>query len=129
MSFILVPNHGEDIQVNGWNWRPTLELLRAENLVSEENYERMGAQGCGGEVNAELARRIADVIEQKLAAMRPGQRILSDLTVTAHPKKEVTFTPETKPSEIDVIAIYSASYDWLVTFRDFCKESGGFKVV
>jgi hypothetical protein len=48
---------------------------------------------------------------------------------STHPKKEVSFTPETKPGEIDVIDIYSTSYDWLVTFRDFCKESGGFKVV
>jgi hypothetical protein len=23
MSFILIPNEGEDIQVNAWNWRPT----------------------------------------------------------------------------------------------------------
>jgi len=129
MSFILVPNHGEDIQVNGWNWRPTLELLRAENLVSEENYERMGAQGCGGAVDADVARRIADLIERKLAAMGSGQRSLGDLTVTANPKKSVTFAPGMATEEIDVNDLYSASYDWLVALRDFCKQSGGFQVV
>ena len=77
MSFILVPQNGEALQVNGWTWRPTLELLRAENLISDENYERMGAQGCGGQVDGEVARRIADVIDQKLAAMKPGERMLA----------------------------------------------------
>ncbi|MDR3677575.1 MAG: hypothetical protein P4N24_18975 [Acidobacteriota bacterium] len=129
MSFILVPNHGEDIQVNAWTWRPTLELLRAENLVSSENYERLGANGCGGHVDAELARRIAAVIERKLAAMQPGQRILADLTVSSSPKKNVTITPVTKLEEIDAIDFYSTSYEWLVRFQEFCKESGGFKVV
>lgn len=28
-DFILVPNQGEDIQINAWNWRATLELLFA----------------------------------------------------------------------------------------------------
>ena len=41
MTFILTPKQGEDVQVNGWNWRPTLELIRAEGLLTEENYERM----------------------------------------------------------------------------------------
>ena len=48
MGFILVPNSGEDIQVSGWDWRPTLELLRHAGLLEGEAYERMGAQGCGG---------------------------------------------------------------------------------
>ena len=68
MTFILVPKRGEDIQVNGWNWRPTLELLLEEKLISFENYERMGAQAAGGHVSAETAERIADVIERKLMA-------------------------------------------------------------
>jgi len=128
MSFILVPKHGDDVQVNGWNWRPTLELLRSENLINAESYERMAAQGCGGQVDAALAFRIAEVIERKLAVMKSGERILADLTVTARPKKEVIITPETKPHEIDNIDLYSASYEWLVRFRDFCRRSGGFVV-
>jgi hypothetical protein len=37
MSFILIPTHGEDVQVNAWNWRPTLLLLRDANLIDESN--------------------------------------------------------------------------------------------
>ena len=32
MSFILVSSEREDLQVNAWNWRPTLELLFAAGL-------------------------------------------------------------------------------------------------
>ena len=129
MSFILVPNQGEDIQVNAWNWRPTLELLRAENVLSQENYGIMGTHGCGGEVDAEMAGRMSAVVDRKLSAMQPGQRMLADLTVTSEPKKKVIITAGTKPEEIDAVDFYSASYEWLVTFRDFCKESGGFKIM
>src|SRR6266508_1982338 len=129
MSFILVPQNGEDVQVNGWNWRPILELLRTESLITEENYERMGAQGCGGQVNDEVARRIADVIERTLIAMKPGERMLADLTVTTSPKPAYAFSPTTKLEDIDGNDIYSASYEWLVRFKDFCRSSGGFKVV
>ena len=129
MSFILVPHSGENLQVNGWTWRPIIELLRAENLISDENYERMGAQGCGGQVDDEVARRIADVIDHNLAAMNPGERMLADLTSTARPNSTYTFGSSTKLDDIDVNDIYSASYEWLVIFKDFCRSSGGFKVV
>jgi hypothetical protein len=74
MTFILVPKRGEEVQVNAWNWRPTLQLLKSENLITERHGELLGAQGCGGQVGAELARRIADVIESKLVGMKPGER-------------------------------------------------------
>ncbi len=64
MTFILIPSRGEDFRVNAWNWRPTLELLRAANVITEEDHERMGAQGCGGEADAEKASRLADVITE-----------------------------------------------------------------
>ena len=119
MSFILVPKTGEDVQVNGWNWRATLELLRAEGVIDGETHERMGAQGCGGTADADLACRMASAIEAKLASMKSGDRMLADLSVTAEPKSG------------DILAedVYSSSYEWLVTFKDFCRCSGGFKVV
>jgi hypothetical protein len=129
MSFILVPRFGEDIQINAWNWRPTLELLRSANVIGEEDFERLGAHGCGGQADADLASRMAEVVERKLVEMQPGERIVYDLTVTAKPKKKVVFSPDSKPDQIDTMDLYSASYDWLVRFRDFCKSSGGFEVL
>lgn len=128
MSFILVPERGEDIQVNGWNWRPTLLLLLEENVISEEQYERMGAQGVGGDVDAEMATRIADAIEHWLTMMKQGERIRGDLTVTAEPKHEGLFTPDPQPEKIDATDIYSATYEWLTQFAEFCRRSGGFEI-
>jgi len=74
MSFILVPSEGDDLQVNAWNWRPTLELLAA-GVITEEDHELLGCQGCGGRVTAEKAGRIADAVISKLNRMNPGQRM------------------------------------------------------
>jgi hypothetical protein len=88
----------------------------------------MGASGCGALVGDELACRFADVVEQKLIGMSPDHRLLRDQSVTSKPKKTLILTPESDISEIDVMDAYSASYEWLVMFRDFCRTSGGFKV-
>jgi hypothetical protein len=128
MSFVLVPKLGEDLQINAWNWRPTLELLRRQNLISDEDYERMGTQGAGGQVDAGLACRIAEVVERKFALMKAGERMLADLTVTAKPKTDWILTAETKLNEVEAPEMYSASYDWLVLFAEFCRRSGGFEI-
>ena len=127
MSFILVSKRG-DLQVNAWNWRPTLELLMAENVVTREQYERLGAQGCGGRVDADTANHIADAIERRLVstAMQPSERMLADLTITSDRRPPTVFLPNGESEWYD--DIYSASYDWLVTLRDFCRQSGGFEV-
>ena len=130
MSFILVSKHG-DLQVNAWNWRPTLELLMAENVVTAEQYERLGARGCGGRVDADTADHIADVIERRLGsiAMKPGDRMLADLTVTSSTRAPTVLLPNGDAESVDTNELYSASYDWLVAFRDFCRQSAGFEVL
>ena len=129
MSFILVPAEGEDIKVNGWNWRPTLELLLAANVITKDDHERMGAQGCSGKVDAEKASLIADVVEQELMSMNPGERMLANLTVSQVPKNLTVFEPNLNPSDIDVYELYSTTYEWLETFAKFCRNSGGFEVM
>jgi hypothetical protein len=128
MSFILIPKHGEDLKINAWNWRPTILLLCSANLIDENAYERMGVNGCGGQVTGETAARIADFLERKLRSMQPGYRIRADLTVTDNPKKPIVFTPGMKIEDVDANEAYSATYEWLVMFKDFCRTSGGFKV-
>jgi hypothetical protein len=60
--------------------------------------------------------------------MQTGERILADLTATSAPKKQVEFAAGTTEKEIDANDLYSATYEWLVMFRDFCKVSEGFEV-
>jgi hypothetical protein len=128
MSFILVPQAGEDIQINAWNWRATLELLRAEGLVNQDEIEDLGTHGAG-DVDDGLALRIADAIEGKLAAMQPGERMRADLTVVSTPKPRHVFRADGGTDDIDVNELYSANYEWLVEFKDFCRRSGGFRVL
>jgi hypothetical protein len=129
MSFILVSKRGE-LQVNAWNWRPTLELLTAENVVTRAQCERLSTNGCGGRVDAETADQIADVIERSLTStnMKPGERMLADLTVTSGSRVATLFSHNGCAESVDAKDLYSASYDWLVAFRDFCRQSGGFEV-
>lgn len=129
MSFILVPSKGEDLQVNGWNWRPTLELLLAENVITEKDHELMSAQGCGGTVDKEKAEQIADAVTKKLIGMNPGERMRANLSVTKEPKKLAEFSPDVNADGVDVNELYSATYEWLETFARFCRNSGGFKVM
>ena len=129
MSFILVPKNGEEIKINAWNWRPSLELLRDAGIIDDDLFERMGTHGRKAEVDAATAARIADFIEARLRTMKPEQRVLADLTVTDKPKRRLIITPGTKIDQIDAVDVYSASYEWLVTFRDFSKTSGGFEVL
>lgn len=123
MTFILVPARAApdgDLQINAWNWRPTLELLHRARLLDGEAVERAAAQGTGGRVTAEQARRIAEFLGRFLADLAPGQRVRSDGTVTGEPK---TYRLDQEPREL-----YAATYEWLSKFRDFCRTSGGFTV-
>jgi len=129
MSFILVPNQGEDIKVNAWNWRPTVEFLRAENVITNDHAELLGGNGCGASVDAALALKMAAALDNKLSIMKPGDRIRADLTVTSIPKVPQVFAPDSKPGDIDVTNLYSATYEWLIIFKDFCKRCNGFEVL
>jgi|SRR5579864_8829531 len=129
MSFILIPKHGEETKINAWNWRPTLELLRKAEIIDDDLFERLGTHGRKAEVDAATSGRIADFLEVRLRAMKPEQRVLADLTVTDRPKKRLIITPDSKIDQIDAIDAYSASYEWLIQFRDFSRASGGFEVL
>ena len=126
MSFILVPKYGNDIKINAWNWRPTLEFLREEGVIDAEAFELMSLNGCGGKSDADLALRIAVAIDRKLQGMHPGDRIRADLSTTSAPKKVVHFE---RSDPIDAVDLYSATYEWLVDFKSFCERSGGFEVL
>jgi hypothetical protein len=128
MAFLLIPENGESVMINAWNWRPTIELLRDAKLIDEDLYERMGTFGREANVDAAMARRFADFIDLRLQAMKPDERIRADLTTTDRPKKQVIFTSDTKIEDIDVVDLYSAKYEWLIQFSNFCRTCGGFKV-
>jgi hypothetical protein len=62
------------------------------------------------------------------AEMKPGQRVLADLTVTSKERAPAVFSPDSRPEAMDETDLYSATHEWLVIFRDFCRQSNGFDV-
>jgi hypothetical protein len=76
-----------------------------------------------------MAIRIANFLDDRLGTMKAGDRIRADMTVTDAAKKPLTITPGMQTDQIDVVDTYSATYEWLVQFRDFARASGGFEVV
>ena len=121
MTFILVPSQGEDLQVNAWNWRPTLELLLAANVITEDDHERMGAQGCSGKADAEKASRMADAVVHKLLSMNAGERMLANLSVSKEPKKLAEWGPGINADDIDENELYSTTYEWLEKLPGFVE--------
>jgi hypothetical protein len=121
VTFELEPTTGESISINGWNWRPTLELLHRTGILSDEALELMSFNGGGGEVTPDEAGRISEFLDGYLARLGPDDRVMLDGAVTTE--------PDTGEFHRDDLARnYSATFAWLVRFRDFCRSSGGFQV-
>ena len=128
MAVILVSASGEELMINWWNWRPTVALLvRGGILAAGEREERCLANGCGGHLSALQACRAADLVEDLVAAMMPGQRMLFDGEVTEAPKEYGK--PVSEWDEADTRNAYSAQYEVLKLFAAFCRRSGGFEVL
>lgn len=121
MGFDLTPAHGDDVRINGWNWRPTLELLRFNHVISDQKAEEMGWQCCGIQVDAHDAERIAAFLDRYLEHLDPQARVFLDGTTTTEPDTFEFYRD-------DLAKNYSATAQWLRRFRDFCRTSGGFGI-
>ena len=77
MTFILVPASGEDLVINGWNWRPTVALLvRAGILPAGKRAECCSAQGCGGYLSSAEALRALLLFSPRQRPSRPLLQLL-----------------------------------------------------
>ncbi len=106
---------------------PTLELLLAANVITEEDHERMGAHGSVGTVDAEKASRIADAVVHKLIGMNARERVLANLSGSKEPKRLAEFGPSVNADDIDVNELYSTTYEEFERFARFCRSSRGFE--
>jgi len=123
MSFIITDNKDEskEVTANAWNWGPTVEIIKQMNILDEERME-MIRFNCATEVSSSEAKAIGNFIQDNvLSKLNPKERITYDLKTTAEPD-DGTFHRE------DSAKNYSATYDWLKTFTQFCLESDGFTV-
>lgn len=115
-------DRNRSVRCNWWNWRPTVELIRSLRLFDDHRLDML-SDGFGELTEAE-AKQLAEGLERHvLPGLRPGQRVLLNGIVTEMPD-DGTFYRDIAEQHKN----YSAHYEWLVKFTEFCKESGGLYV-
>ncbi len=123
MGFVVIDlNNVENmLRVNNWNWHPIARLIATFDIIDAERLEMMHYNGATI-IEKEEAHRIGRRIQTEvLPLLRPGERLLLDLTVTDEPDVG-TF------HRADLFRNYGTQYEWLNDFAEFCLSCSGFSV-
>ena len=126
MSFTLIDLGSENFEFRAtvWNWKTVLEIVRSFDIVSEGKLRQLNYNATGIAVSADEAQEIGERIrDEVLPRFGPGMRIFSDLSVTDKPDDGTIYKDEDEKWKN-----YSAEYEWLAEFTDFCFKSKGFQV-
>jgi len=126
MSFTLIDLGSEkfEFRANIWNWKPTLEVIKSFDIVDEGKLRQMSYTATGATFSDEEAHTIgARIRDEILPKLEPNKRIFADLSVTDAPDDGTLHKDEDEQWKN-----YSASYDWLKDFSEFCLKSKGFQV-
>ncbi len=126
MSFTFLDLGSENFEyrANIWNWKPTLEIIKSFDIVDEGKLRQMSYNATGAQFSADEAQTIGEKIRDEiLPKLEPNKRMFGDLSVTDAPD-DGTFHSEGDEEWKN----YSASYEWLKDFSEFCLRSEGFQV-
>jgi hypothetical protein len=126
MSFTLMDLGSEnyEFRANVWNWKPTLEIIKSFDILSEGKIKQMNYNATGVKLEREEAHLIGEKIRDEiLPKLQPNKRIFADLSVTDEPDDGTLHRDGD-----DQWKNYSVNYDWLKEFADFCLKSKGFQV-
>jgi hypothetical protein len=126
MSVILVDlaDDKHELQINWWNWRPILAFLGQANVINGDQFERMGANGCGGRLTEDEALQAAAFLAERiLPRMKEGERMHVDGQVSSNPA-------ESRPiSSLSSHELYAAQKSSIESFVAFCQRCNGFEVL
>ncbi len=126
MSFTLMDLSSEnfEFQANVWHWKTTLEIIKSFDVISEGKVRQMAYNATGLKIDRDEAHMIGERIRDEiLPRLAPDKRIFADLTVTDKPD-DGTFYKDDDENWKN----YSANYDWLREFAEFCLRSKGFQI-
>lgn len=113
-----------EFRANVWNWKTTLEIIKSFDVVSEGKLRQINYNATGATIEQEEARLIGEKIRDEiLPKLAPDKRIFSDLSITDAPDDGTLYHDDDEKWKN-----YSASYDWLKEFSEFCLKSKGFQV-
>src|SRR5262245_31054980 len=118
MTIILGALNGADLQVNQWTWRPTTFLIGKALGLDATRTEKLTVNGIGESISVEEASRLAEFLDAYLADFPRNGGLLLNGSVTTDCKSSRSGTDS-----------YFAGYDWLIRFQEFCRMSGGFKII
>ena len=113
-----------EFRANVWNWKTALEIIKSFDVVSEGKLRQMTYNGTGAKLEREEAHMVAEKIRDViLPKLEPNKRMLMDLSVTDKPDDGTLYRDEDEQWKN-----YSADYEWLKEFSEFCLKSKGFQV-
>jgi hypothetical protein len=126
MSFTLMDLSSENFELSAsiWSWKPTLEIIKSLDILSDGKLRQMEYAATGVKIELEDAHHIGRKIQAEvLPKLAPNKRMLLDLSVTDAPDDGTIYRDDDEKWKN-----YSASYEWLQEFSDFCLKSKGFQV-
>ena len=126
MSFTLLDNGAENFEfrANVWNWKTVLEIIKNFDIISESKIKQMNYNATGVKLEKDEAHEIGERIRDEiLPKLEPDKRIFADLSITDKPDDGTLYRDEDEQWKN-----YSADYDWLKDFSEFCLNSKGFQV-
>jgi hypothetical protein len=126
MSFTLMDISSEnfEFQTNVWHWKTALEIIKSFDVISEGKVRQMTYNATGVRLEHEEAQIIGERIRDEiLPRLAPNKRIFADLTITDKPDDGTLYRDSDEQWKN-----YSAGYDWLKEFSEFCLKSKGFQV-
>ncbi len=113
-----------EFRANVWNWKTVLEIIKSFDVVSEGKLRQINYNATGATIEQEEAQLIGEKIRDEiLPKLATNKRIFSDLSVTDAPDDGTLYHDEDEKWKN-----YSATYDWLKEFSEFCLKSKGFQV-
>lgn len=126
MSFTLMDLGSENFELGAsvWNWKPTLEIIKRFDIISEGKIRQMEYAATGVKIELEDAHDIGRKIQETiLPKLEPNKRMFMDGSITDAPDDGTIYRDEDEKWKN-----YSADYEWLKEFSDFCLKSKGFQV-
>jgi hypothetical protein len=124
MGVVLSPKTAdvESLYASFWTWRPVVGLLQDASVINLQGIGPIPESFLWAEVDAEQAERIADFLDIFIQKLGADQRVLLDGSITDVPDTNELYWDEEWHKN------YSTHKQWLISFRDFCRVSGGFTV-
>lgn len=126
MSFTLMDLGSENFELSAsvWSWKPTLEIIKNFDIVSEGKLRQMEYAATGVKIELEDAHEIGKKIKETiLPKLEPNKRMFMDGSITDARDDGTIYRDED-----DKWKNYSVNYEWLKEFSEFCLMSKGFQV-